>query len=426
MTTAGLLLALSLASPSSAPGRPTAPPPPRRHDARPEEAGRVPGGRQTPRATEALLRRLQPELDADPRFALDAIYVLLGHRRFSEATDAVEPASPRGCRRACASSGQPLRRPRTRSSSGASPRLVFVQGLLTARAGPKDEALRLLQQADGYGFPPLDSPLMLLAADGLSELQEHALAAQAYRAFLERSPADVEGAAAPRGRPLLVRPGRGRGEGAPGGAPARTGHAPGPLLPRRRALRAEARRRGADAPGAGAGARPGLRRLPGQARPHRLPGGRRPPVRVLAREGGGARPGTTSRRTWSPGCSRTGPAGTSRRSSTCPASSEQSPAYAKAQYQLALAYQRSGNAPKAREHLEIYNQLIQEQKARTSACAERRSSPGGLVRPARRPPSRRTRAARADRGPAARRWPGATSSAWRVASMASASLPVCA
>jgi protein involved in temperature-dependent protein secretion len=42
----------------------------------------------------------------------------------------------------------------------------------------------------------------------------------------------------------------------------------------------------------------------------------------------------------------------------------QSPAYAKAQYQLALAYQRSGNASKAREHLEIYNQLIQAQKAR--------------------------------------------------------------
>ena len=44
---------------------------------------------------------------------------------------------------------------------------------------------------------------------------------------------------------------------------------------------------------------------------------------------------------------------------------EQSPGYAKAQYQLALAYQRSGNAEKAREHQEIYDRLIQEQKART-------------------------------------------------------------
>ena len=36
-----------------------------------------------------------------------------------------------------------------------------------------------------------------------------------------------------------------------------------------------------------------------------------------------------------------------------------------ARYQLALAYQRSGNAEKAREQLEIYDRLIQEQKARS-------------------------------------------------------------
>jgi tetratricopeptide (TPR) repeat protein len=44
---------------------------------------------------------------------------------------------------------------------------------------------------------------------------------------------------------------------------------------------------------------------------------------------------------------------------------EQAPDYAKAQYQFALAYQRSGNPQKAKEHLEIYNQLIQAQKARS-------------------------------------------------------------
>jgi Flp pilus assembly protein TadD len=44
---------------------------------------------------------------------------------------------------------------------------------------------------------------------------------------------------------------------------------------------------------------------------------------------------------------------------------EQSPSHANAQYQLALAYRRSGNALKAREHQEIYTRLIQEQKARS-------------------------------------------------------------
>ena len=41
------------------------------------------------------------------------------------------------------------------------------------------------------------------------------------------------------------------------------------------------------------------------------------------------------------------------------------PGYTKAQYQLALAYQRSGNALKASEHQAIYDKLTQEQKGRT-------------------------------------------------------------
>jgi Flp pilus assembly protein TadD len=44
---------------------------------------------------------------------------------------------------------------------------------------------------------------------------------------------------------------------------------------------------------------------------------------------------------------------------------ELSPGSMKAQYQLAIAYQRSGDAERAREHLEIYNKLIREEKART-------------------------------------------------------------
>jgi Flp pilus assembly protein TadD len=42
-----------------------------------------------------------------------------------------------------------------------------------------------------------------------------------------------------------------------------------------------------------------------------------------------------------------------------------SPSSMKAQYQLAIAYRRSGAADKAREHQEIYNKLILEEKART-------------------------------------------------------------
>jgi hypothetical protein len=43
---------------------------------------------------------------------------------------------------------------------------------------------------------------------------------------------------------------------------------------------------------------------------------------------------------------------------------ERAPAQAKAQYQLALAYQRSGKPEKAREHREIYDRLLAEQRAK--------------------------------------------------------------
>jgi tetratricopeptide (TPR) repeat protein len=141
-------------------------------------------------AAATFLGRLQPQIDADERFAYDAIYVLVGRRRFAEAKEQWNRLAPR--------LQQALRGP-AEPSSGAqetqrrrrAAEALFVQGLLTARSGAKAQALRDLQQADGYGFPPLDSPLMLLAADCLAELSEHRLAAQAYREFVMRAPTDT-------------------------------------------------------------------------------------------------------------------------------------------------------------------------------------------------------------------------------------------
>ena len=246
-----------------------------------------------------------------------------------------------------ASSGQTLSPAADRQLQRRVAEVVFVQGLLTARLGEKAEALRLLRQADGYGFPPLDSPLMGLAAECLLRAEGVRPGRAGVPGDRQERAAERRGAAAAGRLAVLVRPARPRREGARAGAAPGPVAAPRPLHPRRGALRAEARRRGPDPPGAGAGGRSALHRLHGQARPHRLPEGRRPAVRVLAREGGRARPGATSRRTWSTGCSRTGPAATTRQSLTSPRVVEASPGYAQAQYQLAIAYQRSGNAEKA-------------------------------------------------------------------------------
>lgn len=143
-------------------------------------------------AAAALLGRLQPRIDADERFAFDAIYVLVGRRRFVEAKEQWNRLAPR-LQQALRAPGEPSRGAGSAGETARQRRAaeaLFVQGLLTARSGAKDDALRDLRQADGYGFPPLGSPLMLLAADCLAELQQHALAAQAYREFVKRAPTD--------------------------------------------------------------------------------------------------------------------------------------------------------------------------------------------------------------------------------------------
>lgn len=137
----------------------------------------------------AWLASHEAALSKDDRLAFDTIYVLVRRGRLDEARAQWNTLATRLAEglRTAATAGS--------SASAADQRrlgeALFAQAVLLGRGGERDEALRLLRQADGYGFPPLDSPLMVLAADTLRELGEHALAANAYREYLRRSPADV-------------------------------------------------------------------------------------------------------------------------------------------------------------------------------------------------------------------------------------------
>jgi Flp pilus assembly protein TadD len=351
-----LLLALSLAIPGSSE-------PPRKHDADLKGLDASLAGADTA-AAEALLRRLQPELDADPRFALDAIYVLLGRRRFSEAKEQWNRLAPRLQESLRSPSGAA---PSPAAEKGQQRRVaeaLFVQGLLTVRAGPKAEALRLLQQADGYGFPPLDSPLMLLAAEGLSDLQEHALAAQAYREVLKHAPQNAE-------------------------ARLRLGvslYASGQLAPAEKELRLLLRR-APDYPKAnytlGAVLFEQKRSDEAQAQLRRglaldarcvgcmaklahvayLEGDDRQCESWLGRAAALDSGDVETNLVFGMLENRTGRYDLAIQHLSLVI--ERSPDDTQAQYQLALAYQRSGSLEKARERMEIYNQLIQTQKART-------------------------------------------------------------
>ncbi len=315
-------------------------------------------------AAAALLRRLEPELDADERFALDVAYRLIERRQFADAQAQWSRAARRVQESVRAASGQTLAPAAERELQRRVAEAWFVQGLLTARLGQKEEALRLLRQADGYGFPPLDSPLMALAADCLFELKEHALAAQAYQEVVSRAPENLQarlrlgaslyssgklGAAEKELDEVLRR--------APG-HPQANFYLGAVLFEEKRTEEAKAhleRELGLDPRCYGCMAK--------LAHIAYLNGDDRQCESWLAKAAA-LDPGyVETNLVYGMLANRTGRYDLAIQHLA--RAVEQAPDYAKAQYQLALAYQRSGNAEKARAHLEIYDRLIQEQKART-------------------------------------------------------------
>jgi tetratricopeptide (TPR) repeat protein len=315
-------------------------------------------------ATTALLGRLEPELAADERFALDTAYCLLGRRRFPEARVQWGRVAERVQASFRAASGKTLTPAADAELKRRVAEVLFVQGLLTARLGPKDEALRLLGQADGYGFPPLDSPLMMLAADCLLELQEPKLAAQAYREIVKSSPRNAEArmrlgvslfasgqlAAAREQLDQVLRQDP--------DYPQAHYHLATVLLAQQNNAEAQAhieRELRRDA-----------RCLPCMVKLAHLSflkGDDRLCESWLGKASALDPDDLEASLVSGMLENRTGRYEQAIRHLTRVV--ERSPGHTKAQYQLALAYERSRNAEKAREHREIYNKLIQEEKART-------------------------------------------------------------
>jgi tetratricopeptide (TPR) repeat protein len=315
-------------------------------------------------AVAALLGRLGPALDEDERFALDVAYRLIEHRLFPEAAAQWNRAAKKVRASMQAASGQTLAPAADRELKRRFAEVVFVQGLLTARLGEKAEALRLLRQADGYGFPPLDSPLMALAADCLYELKEYGLAAQAYREIVQRAPRNAE-ARLRLGVSLYS-----SGQLAPAEKELEQVVSQAPTLPYAQyylgAVLFEEKR----VEEAGAHLQQELAANPRchgcmakLAHIAYLKGDDRQCESWLAKAAALDPDNLETNLVYGMLANRAGRYDQAIRYLTRVV--EASPGSMKAQYQLAIAYQRSGNAEKAREHQAIYDKLIQEQKART-------------------------------------------------------------
>jgi tetratricopeptide (TPR) repeat protein len=291
----------------------------------------------------------------------DTIYSLVGQRRFAEAKDEWNRLAPKlqEVLRGAPDPSPGAEEARQRRIAEA----LFVQGLLTARLGQKDEALRLLQQADGDGFPPLDSPLMVLAADCLFELDEHALAAQAYREIVSRAPENLP-ARVRLGASLYSTGKLGAAEKELDEALRRAPEDPhasfylgAVLVEQKRTEEARARlERALALDPACSGCMAKL------AHVAYLNGDDKLCESWLARAAALDPDSVEAALVAGMLASRAGRYDEAIRHLSRVV--ERAPAFAKAHYQLALAYRRSGNAAKAKEHTDVYNRLVQEEKAR--------------------------------------------------------------
>ena len=317
----------------------------------------------TPLLASTVAPPVQPRPRTGERRTLDQVYALVRQRRFAEAQALWQPVASRVQAEVRAASGRSLPPAAGQQLQGRFAEVVFVQGLLEARLGRREDALRQLRQADGYGFPPLDSPLMFLAAECLLELQEPALAAQALRGLVKAAPANTE-------------------------ARLRLGvslYAGGRLAEAEDEIR-EVLRRQADQPQAeyylgrvlleqkrGVEARRHLERellrdgrcvgcMAGLAQLAYLDGDDRVCESWLAKAKALDPEAAETDLVYGMLYNRTDrPALAVEHLSRVV---ERAPSFAQAQYQLAIAYQRAGDPVKAREHREIYDRLIAEQKAR--------------------------------------------------------------
>jgi len=132
----------------------------------------------------SLLERSKQTRAANHRLALNIIYVLVRYAQLEPARRELDEFS------AILQSLLEARTPADPTLTREMGEIFFIRGLVAATSGQKDEAMQQFQAADRNDFPPQDSPQMKMLAEALFRLEEYALAAQAYQTYLSHFPED--------------------------------------------------------------------------------------------------------------------------------------------------------------------------------------------------------------------------------------------
>lgn len=140
----------------------------------------------------ALLRRLGTVTAANNRAAFDVIYTLVRYGRLELAQSQLNQVSSRLQPKIQGLTEQELKSPARRELMRDAGEIHFINGLVAASRENKTEAMRLFQAADRYDFPPPDSLQMQMLAEALFRFGEYPLSAQAYETYLRNFPLDAE------------------------------------------------------------------------------------------------------------------------------------------------------------------------------------------------------------------------------------------
>ncbi len=113
---------------------------------------------------DSLLKRIQPRMEQESRFAFDVIYTLIYYGQFQPAQAETNQASER-----------------------LQGEILFISGLIAAGQNKAEDTVRLFGMAEKHGFPPSGSPQMLMLAENAFRFGDYRQAARGYKDYLEHA-----------------------------------------------------------------------------------------------------------------------------------------------------------------------------------------------------------------------------------------------
>jgi len=138
----------------------------------------------------ALLERMRRPLESNPRFAFTILYVLVRYGQLDPARRELGRIESRLRGQFREGKEPDPKAPSDQALAREFGEACFIKGMIAASSDQKAEAMRLFQAADRYEFPARDAPQMSMLAEALSRMEEYGLSAQAYEIYLARFPQD--------------------------------------------------------------------------------------------------------------------------------------------------------------------------------------------------------------------------------------------